>query len=158
MIPLRDRPEIPVSYGIETADEGMLDWEQVSAAINNTATYWISTVRANGEPHLIPNWGGWDGTKLHIEGGDDTLWARNLARSSAIRVGADHDGVQTIIHGTAVKGEAESFDVVAANYTSKYPYTPADPDFWIITPKTVLAWDISEFAKTPTRFRFEEAS
>ncbi|MBT8208747.1 MAG: pyridoxamine 5'-phosphate oxidase [Acidimicrobiia bacterium] len=158
MSPLRDRPAIPASYGIETSEEGMLSWEQVRAAIDGTKTYWISTVRADGEPHLIPNWGGWDGSKLHIEGGDDTLWARNLAHNGAVRVGADNDSIQVIIHGTALNGHAEAFDVVAANYASKYPYTPADPDFWIITPTKVLAWDISEFAKSPTRFRFEEAS
>lgn len=158
MTPERDRPAIPESYGIETSEDGMLSWEQANAAITNTTTYWISTVRADGEPHLIPNWGGWDGARLHIEGGDDTLWARNLARNGAVRVGADHDGIQLIIHGSAVKGQSSDFETVAANYTSKYSYTPADPDFWIITPHRILAWDISEFAKTPTRFRFEEAS
>lgn len=155
----RDRPDIPKSYGIEDSPEGMLEWSAVSAAIGASKTYWISTVRGKFASHLIPIWGGWDGKNVHIEGGDDTMWARNLAEHGNVSVGADHEGMQAILHGTAAKGTAARFDLIVENYSSKYPYTPIDPEFWIIQPKTVLAWEtttMTSFATTPTRFRFEE--
>ena len=157
----RDRPDIPASYGIETGDAGLLEWDRVDAALAATVTYWISTTRRSGTPHLIPIWGGWDGSALHVEGGEDTVWARSLAHQPSVAAGADHDGLQIILGGTAEHRDADDVETVAANYASKYPYRPEAHPFWVITPRTVLAWDtgsIEAFARTPTRFHFEEES
>lgn len=159
-LPMRDRPGIPESYGIATGEEGMLEWFSVDAALAATSHYWISTVRANGEPHLIPIWGGWAHNRLHIEGGDDTLWFRNLMRSPRVAVGCDHEGMQIILYGMASYGPVDGFEAVADNYEAKYPYRPEAKDMWEIAPSTVLAWvtaTVNDFATSPTRFRFEEA-
>ena len=160
MEPLRDRPAIPDSYGIAAGSDGMLDWLAVEAALIATSHYWVSTVRSDGEPHLIPIWGGWANGRLHIEGGHDTLWYRNLARSPKVAVGADRDGMQIIVNGVAALGPIEDFEPVADSYDAKYPYRPEPKDMWTISPTTVLAWvtaTVEDFANTPTRFRFEEA-
>jgi len=157
--PTRDRPDIPESYGIASAEEGMLDWHTVDAALAATSHYWVSTVSKDGDPHLIPIWGGWVRNRLHIEGGDDTRWFRNLTRSPRVAVGADHQGMQIIVYGTASYGPVAGFDDVADNYEAKYPYRPEPKDQWVIAPSTVLAWvtaTIDDFASTPTRFHFEE--
>lgn len=157
--PRRDRPRIPESYGIADGIEGMLDWFTVEAALAATSHYWVSTVSANGEPHLIPIWGGWAQGRLHIEGGPDTLWYRNLVRSPKVSVGADHQGMQVIVNGTASLGPVDGFDFVADNYDAKYPYRPEPKDMWIVSPAIVLAWvtaTVDDFANTPTRFHFEE--
>lgn len=156
-----DRPDIPASYGIADGREGLLDWERVDGALATATVYWISAVRPSGAPHLIPIWGGWDGSALHIEGGDDTVWAKALAHQPKVAAGADQDGLQIIVHGVAGKEDAADVDAVAANYASKYPYRPDPHPFWVIRPRTVLAWDTSsvdDFARTPTRFHFEEES
>ena len=156
----RDRPDIPESYGISTEEDGLLEWEDVSSSLAAASTYWVATSRANGLPHLIPIWGGWAHERLHIEGGDDTLWHRNLTRSDAVSVGADHEGMQMIIYGKAHLGPVEDHTAVADNFAGKYPYRPDPRDMWIISPHRVLAWStatMDTFGTTPTRFWLEDA-
>lgn len=159
--PRRDRPAFPTSYGIATGGEGMLDWERVDRALRTAATYWVSTTRADGTPHLIPIWGAWTGAHLYIEGGDDTVWARNLDRSPFVSVGADGDRLQIIARGPAARTlpVVDRFETIADSYAAKYPYRPELHAFWEIRPRTVLAWEVSSvesFAATPTRFHLEE--
>jgi hypothetical protein len=159
--PRRDRPQIPAAYGIATGDAGMLEWEVVSAALAATTIYWVTSVRNDGTPHLIPIWGGWADDHLYIEGGDDTLWARNLTRRPTTAVGADSAGMQIIVRGTVATNTPDNrtFAALADNYGSKYEYRPEPHDFFRISPATVLAWEMSSidsFASTPTRFSFEE--
>ena len=159
MIPIGvDRPQFPPDYGISPGPEGLLDWAEVDAALASTRTYWVSTVRANGLPHITPIWGAWVGGELFIEGGADTLWATNLARSSAVSVGADQGSIQMIVRGTATHTHvlAALRSRIADGYDAKYPYRPEGEEFWSIRPGTVLAWTMDHFATSPTRFHFEE--
>lgn len=155
--PTRDRPGIPPSYGIAASDRGLLEWEEVSEAFGATPNYWVATTHTDGSPHLIPIWGGWANTRLHIEGGDDTLWYRNLERDPRTQVGADHDDLQIMLRGTAWLGRVDDWTPVEDNYVAKYPYRPEAKEMWQITPTSVLAWrtdTIDAFATTPTRFSF----
>lgn len=160
--PRRDRPDIPSTYGIAAGSDGLLDWPVVDAAIAAAATYWLSTTRPSGEPHITPIWGAWTGRRLYVEGGDDTRWARNLGANPAISVGVDHREMQIVVRGRAalVEPDTERFEAVAAGYAAKYPYRPEEPHpFWEVSPSSILAWDtstIDSFATTPTRFQFEE--
>lgn len=157
--PRRDRPRFPADYGISRAEEGMLEWSRVDAALAATPVFWVSTVRPDGAPHLTPIWGGWDGAAIHIEGGDTTVWARALAHDARVAVGADHDGLQITLNGRAAKEVPAHFERVAGNYAAKYPYRPQPGPMWVIWPRTILAWDVTsieEFARTPTRFWLEE--
>lgn len=139
----------------------MLDWPRVDRALSEAATFWVSTVRQGGMPHLIPIWGAWTGHRLYIEGGDDTIWARNLDRTHVVSVGADHADLQIIARGSAARTvpEPDRFTAIADTYAAKYPYRPELDTFWEIRPRSVLAWEISSvesFATTPTRFHLEE--
>ena len=158
--PSRDRPDIPASYGIATDEKGLLTWEEVSRSFGAAINYWVSMTRADSAPHLVPIWGGWADRQLHIEGGDDTLWHRTLARDPRTRVGADHEGMQIILDGKATLGPVDNWQAVAENYAAKYPYRPDPKDMWKIRPASMMAWrthTIDAFASTPTRFTFEDA-
>ena len=157
---IRQRPAIPSTYGIARGTEGMLEWGRVAGVLRDARIYWVSTTRADGTPHLIPIWGAWVDDAAYIEGGDETLWARNLAAGSAVHVGIDHDGVQVMVRGRATKREVDSATQtsIADVYAAKHPYRPEGHAFWEIRPWTVLAWDtgtIDSFAATPTEFVFE---
>lgn len=158
----RDRPRFPTGYGIEAGPEGLLEWERVESALAGAIIYWMSTVLPDGDPHLVPIWGAWTATRLYVEGGDDTRWARNLAHRPTLTVGVDHDHLQAMVSGQA-RSTIVSDDLhlrIADGYESKYPYRPRlGGRFWEVTPRRVLAWDTSDlnsFGSTPTRFSFEE--
>ena len=157
--PVRDRPDIPASYGTSGEDEGLLSWEEVSQSFGVAATYWVSMTRGDAGPHLIPIWGGWANEHLHIEGGDDTLWHRALTREPRTHVGADHEGMQIILSGVATIGPVEPWEPVAENFAAKYPYQPDPKDMWRISPAFLMAWrtdTMDAFGVTPTRSTFEE--
>ncbi|MGA9595263.1 MAG: pyridoxamine 5'-phosphate oxidase family protein [Acidimicrobiia bacterium] len=156
----RRRPGIPESYGVASGEEGMLLWDDVSAALAAASVYWVSTVGQDGGPHLIPLWGAWVQDLAFIEGGDDTRWARNLTDGDGrLHVGIDHEGMQVMVRGVAsavtVAGAMQT--VIADGYEDKYPYRPEGSRFWRITPEHVLAWKtdtIEAFGSSPTQFVF----
>jgi hypothetical protein len=156
----RRRPGIPIEYGIDTDDAGMLDWDDVAAALASAEVYWVSTVHPSGAPHLIPIWGAFTDAAAYIEGGDMTRWARNLAEGDGrVHIGADHDGMQVMVRGAAVQTTVspETQAAIADGYEAKYPYRPSGADFWMVTPDNVLAWmtnDLEAFGSTPTQFDF----
>jgi hypothetical protein len=158
----RRRPGIPADYGVSQAEEGMLEWGDVAAALQEASVFWIATTRPDGAPHLIPIWGAWVGTAGYIEGGPHTRWARNLVSGSAVHLGVDHAGLQVMVRGGAAQEEVDATlqSAIADGYEAKYPYRPEGSDFWAIRPGTVLAWSTSSlesFGSTPTEFVFEEA-
>jgi hypothetical protein len=160
MLVTRCRPRIPESYGIARDDDGMLDWAEVTGTLASSPLFWVSTVTPIGGPHLIPIWGAWVREAAYIEGGDDTLWARNLAEGDGrVHLGIDHDGTQVMVRGTAalVDVSVDLQRVVADAYERKYPYRPAGSRFTRISPSRVLAWrtdTVEAFGATPTQFNF----
>jgi len=156
----RRRPGIPKSYGIDQDEDGMLDWNVVTAALVAAPVYWVASVKPDGGPHLIPIWGAWVKDAAFIEGGDDTRWARNLSRGDGrVHVSVDHDAVQVMVRGaaTAIDVDAETRAEIADQYEAKYPYRPEGTRFWRVEPQAVLAWrvdTIESFAATPTQFDF----
>lgn len=156
----RRRPGIPIEYGISQDDEGMLDWPDVAAALGAATIFWLSTVRPDGSPHLVPIWGVFVDDAAYFEGGDMTRWARNLAEGDgSIHIGVDHDGMQAMVRGTAawVEVDPEPQTRIADAYDAKYPYRPEGHVFWRLAPDSVVAWrvnDPQEFAATPTQFDF----
>jgi hypothetical protein len=160
----RRRPGIPRSYGISEDEQGMLGWDAVTGALVAAPVYWVSTVRPDGLPHLIPIWGAWAEDAVFIEGGDETRWARNLTEGDGrVDVGVDSDGMQVMVRGVAAKVEVadDTQTAIADGYEAKYPYRPDKNHFWRIAPTSVLAWRVDPmeaFASTPTQFDFESPS
>jgi len=156
----RRRPGIPTEYGIDTDEAGMLDWDDVAAALASAEVYWVSTVHPSGGPHLIPIWGAFIGNAAYIEGGEMTRWARNITEGDGrVHIGADHAGMQLMVRGAASHTTVapQTQTAIADAYEAKYPYRPTGTEFWKVTPASVLAWmtnDIEAFGSTPTQFDF----
>ena len=51
-------PHMP-GYGVLPAEEGrgLLPFEWASERLVRSRSYWVSTVRPDGRPHLMPVWG-----------------------------------------------------------------------------------------------------
>lgn len=158
MEPIRERPIAPADYGYSKKPEGMLSWDEVAAALAAARVYFLSTVSPDGGPHTTPIWGAWVGHDLYFEGGEDTRWSKNLLLDARMSFGAEAGGFHISGKGTVERAKAGGiFPKVVANYASKYEYKPQQDDFRRLTPRVIIALNMSsleQFATTPTRFRF----
>ncbi|WP_369367904.1 PPOX class F420-dependent oxidoreductase [Streptomyces sp. CG4] len=69
----------------------MTDEEWRAFVSNGTRTGKLSTVRADGSPHVAPIWFLLDGDELVFNTGKDTVKGRNLARDGRIALCVDDD-------------------------------------------------------------------
>lgn len=158
--PIRERPDAPAGYGYSKKPEGMLTWSEVESALATANVYFLSTIGSDSGPHTTPIWGAWVGHHLYFEGGDNTRWSKNLATDPRLSFGVDAEGLHISGKGTVERAKAgDSFKKVTANYASKYSYKPKQDDFRKLSPKVVIALNMSSmeaFANSPTRFRFPQ--
>ncbi|MFE7115241.1 PPOX class F420-dependent oxidoreductase [Streptomyces sp. NPDC057654] len=77
----------------------------------STRTAKVSTVRADGSPHIAPVWFLLDGDDLVFNTGADTVKGRNLARDSRISICVDDD--RPPFSFVTLQGRAELIDDLA---------------------------------------------
>src|SRR5262245_41360090 len=84
---------------------GATAWDDTTAALARAELYWITTVRADGRPHVTPLIGAWHDGALHFCTGLEEQKARNLEanRSVALTTGVNTwaDGLDVVVEGTA---------------------------------------------------------
>jgi nitroimidazol reductase NimA-like FMN-containing flavoprotein (pyridoxamine 5'-phosphate oxidase superfamily) len=148
-----------------------LPWPEVQDRLAAAGTYWVTTVRADGRPHITPLFAVWDEGALHFCTGPTEQKARNLetSRHVALTTGtsATDEGVDIVVEGTAEPVHDEDrlrrlSDLWAAKYGEEWRFDVRDGDFaheagtanvYAVAPDKVLA-----FGKAPyshTSFRFE---
>src|SRR5689334_11926021 len=84
---------------------------------------WLSTVRPNGRPHLVPIWFWWDGEALLIFSKPNAQKIRNLRFCPDVMLAlgdADEDFDVGLLHGTAELLDRPTRDVVPAAHLAKY--------------------------------------
>ncbi|MFE6967953.1 pyridoxamine 5'-phosphate oxidase family protein [Isoptericola sp. NPDC057653] len=144
-------------------------WGEVEAALVGATGYQLTTVRADGRPHVTPLVGLWTGEAFVFCTGPDEQKARNLGRGPHAAVtlgsGAWDDGLDVVVEGAAerVTGGPELrrlADAFRAKYGSAWDFENDDESFdpqgqralvYRVVPAKVLA-----FAKSPhgqTTFR-----
>ena len=139
-----------------------VSWQQVSDALAAAELYWLTTVRADGRPHITPLVGAWVDDGFVFCTGPEEQKARNLEHSTAVAVTTGNntwkDGLDVIVEGTAqrVTGKAvlaPLADTYREKYQGDWDFTPADEGFghdghiahvFRVAPVKVLA-----FAKSP---------
>ncbi|MFE7404707.1 pyridoxamine 5'-phosphate oxidase family protein [Isoptericola sp. NPDC057559] len=144
-------------------------WGEVEAALVGATGYQLTTVRADGRPHVTPLVGLWTGEAFVFCTGPDEQKARNLGHGPHTAVtlgsGAWDDGLDVVVEGAAerVTGGPELrrlADAFRAKYGSAWDFENDDESFdpqgqralvYRVVPAKVLA-----FAKSPhgqTTFR-----
>jgi nitroimidazol reductase NimA-like FMN-containing flavoprotein (pyridoxamine 5'-phosphate oxidase superfamily) len=81
-------------------------WRQVEEAVTAAATFWLSTARPGGRPHVTPLLAVWDGRALHFCTGPEERKARNLwaDRRCVLTTGCHTlDGLDVVVEGDAVR-------------------------------------------------------
>ena len=100
-------------------------WEDTLEAIKQAEIFWISTVRADGRPHVTPLVAVWLDDALHFSTGPDEQKARNLAGNPqvALTTGTNTwaQGLDVVVEGAAVRvTDAAVLGRLAAAIEDKY--------------------------------------
>src|SRR4051812_21397151 len=98
-------PETALDTRFSDPDAEPTDWQETRRAIEAAELFWISTVRADGRPHVTPLVAVWLDDALHFSTGPTEQKAANLAGNPRVVLttgcnGWDH-GIDVTIEGPA---------------------------------------------------------
>jgi len=145
-------------------------WGETLGAITQAEIFWISTVRADGRPHVTPLVAVWLDDALHFSTGPDEQKALNLARNPhvALTTGANdwQGGLDVVVEGEATRvTDAQQLDRLAAAWAQKWDgrwrYEVSEDGFrhdvgtalvFAVRPMKVLAFTKGGFSHTRHRF------
>ena len=160
--------ELDARYGDPQATP--MSWPDAVAALDTAELFWLSTVRADGRPHVTPLLAVWHEGALHFCTGADEQKARNLRLnpqcSLTTGVNVRRGGVDLVVDGHAVRiTDEDRLRPLAERWEEKYGeewiFQVRDGAFFAeghsalvyeVAPTTAYA-----FAKAPysqTRYRF----
>ena len=125
--------------------------------LSNTQNYFLSTVRIDGRPHVMPIWGVWVGGGFYFSTGKSSVKARNLAKNASCVLcpgGADE---AVILEGTVEKVTSGTIlKKFGAAYIAKYNFdvSTMNEPVYVIHPRVVFGQIEKTFTKTATRWTF----
>ena len=161
--PKISRPKLPKGYADNPAS--YVDWEWVAEQMTVSKNYWLSSVRPDGRPHVVPRWGVFIDNKFFYDGSPKTLHARNIMKNPYVSLHLESGDQVVMMEGiseAAEKPTSEFANQLAEAISGKYSddgYSPK-PDQWdegglyVFTPRQCIAWTV--FYENPTKFIFEE--
>jgi nitroimidazol reductase NimA-like FMN-containing flavoprotein (pyridoxamine 5'-phosphate oxidase superfamily) len=156
----RDRPEMPVGYGLAPVEAGgLLLWAWAEERLAGSRNYWICTTRTDGRPHAAPVWGVWLENALYFGTDSQSTKAKNVAVNPAVAAHLESGDEVVIIEGQAEpitltpELVARLDEVYLAKYNMKLSEAGEVAAILRLTPHTVLAWLETDFPNTATRWR-----
>lgn len=113
---------------------------------------WLSTVRPDGRPHLVPVWFLWDGSIVLIFSQPNTQKMRNLRQNTNVALALESNGDGSDV--VTLEGKAELLthnDVTSSHpaYIEKYGEDIKDLN---LTPEAMMQSYSQAIRITPTRF------
>lgn len=146
-------------------------WPATQDELASAELFWLSTVRADGRPHVTPLVAVWALDQLHFTTGDTEQKAANLrANPHVILTTGCNDwrtGIDVVVEGIAQRATDQSvLDTVAKAFLPKWDgdwaYTTEDGKFlhpggfqvelYSVTPTKVFAFAKDPFGHTVHRF------
>ena len=120
-------PEPSAKLDPRFSDEGVdpTPWPDAARVLEQAELYWLSTVRADGRPHVTPLIGVADGGAMHFCTGLREQKAHNLEHNPrvALTTGCNKwaEGLDVVVEGTAVRlTDRDDLQRIADAYESKY--------------------------------------
>ena len=119
-------------------EAGATSWADTAAALERAELYWITTVRADGRPHVTPLIGVWHDGALHFCTGLGEQKARNLSGNPHVALTTGRNdwakGLDVVVEGTAVRvadrAELQRLaDAIEAKYGSVWHFDVVDGGF-----------------------------
>ena len=144
----------------------LLAWSWVSARMDESTNYWITSV-APGMPSSRPVWGIWLDPYLLF--GTGSKIARNIAADPRVQVNLESGDEVVLIEGHATRlDDRAMIKTYVARYRTKYNWEIAEDDegLFIVRPIRVLAWIVdgtgldggAAFSNSATEWRVEQAA
>jgi hypothetical protein len=148
-----------------------ITWDETERAIESAELFWLTTVRADGRPHVTPLVAVWADGQLHFTTGSNEQKSANLrANSNVILTTGRNDwqgGIDIVLEGKAREGAKERVldDVSQAfrvKWDGRWEYEARDGKFFhpdgfevqlfSVTPTKVLAFAKGPFGHTAHKF------
>jgi general stress protein 26 len=100
-------------------------WPEAARVLEQAELYWLSTVRADGRPHVTPLIGVADGGAMHFCTGLREQKAHNLERNAHVALTTGNNtwaaGLDVVLEGTAVRLTGrDDMQRIADAYEAKY--------------------------------------
>ena len=162
MEPTADRPFMP-GYGVFGPNEGtgLLPWSWAVERLGASRDFWLSTVRPDGRPHVMPVWACWYDGSLWFSSSVGSRKARNLAAGwAAVATGSTTEPVvvEGVVTVASDPAEIEAFALATnAKYEVAYPvafYDPAVNATFRLRPTVAFGLVTADFPGSPTRWTF----
>lgn len=169
---MKSDPTAEVDSRFSDPEAGPTPWADAKDVLEQAELYWLTTVRADGRPHVTPLIGAWENGVVHFCTGLREQKARNLEHSGQVALTTGNNtwarGLDVVVEGTAVRvvdhdALQRLADAYEAKYGSAWHFDVGDGVFrtregdaavFRIEPTKVLA-----FAKDPhgqTTYRFAD--
>jgi general stress protein 26 len=145
-------------------------WADTHRVITEAELFWISTVRADGRPHVTPIPAVWDDAALHFCTGAAEQKAVNVARNPHCLLTTGNNlwkkGLDVVVEGEAVRVTDEQrlqrlADAWENKYNGDWHFDVANHAFqgdggealvFAVAPSKILAFAKGNFAQTRYRF------
>src|SRR6185295_5192416 len=125
--PKASRPHMP-GYGMPSGTKGLLTWAWAEERLLASHNYYLTTVRPDGTPHVMPLWGIWVDWRLYFSTGAKSVKARNLAANAACVICTDNAAEAVVMEGTASPlNDAARLEAISPHYARKYKSFTLDP-------------------------------
>lgn len=100
-------------------------WVDAEQELSRAELYWITTVRADGRPHVTPLVGVWHDGAAHFTTGPEEQKARNLEHHQQVALTTGTNtwaaGMDLVVEGTASRvTDAAQLQAVSDAYVAKY--------------------------------------
>jgi PPOX class probable F420-dependent enzyme len=125
---------------------------RIDRMLRSESIVWVSTVSADGTPHLVPIWFSWDGASLLIASKPHAKKVRNLRSNPTVMLALgepDDDFDVAMIEGIAELPDEPAATVLPAAHLDKYRRQMAAIG---LTPEEFLATYSQVIRIRPTRF------
>ena len=148
-------------------------WAEVTDVLDLAELYWLSTVRADGRPHVTPLIGVWHDSAMHFTTGPREQKYRNLVHSPKVALTTGNNtwaaGLDVVVEGVAVRVTDNArlqriADAIEAKYGGVWHFDVGDGVFGdgerTAAVFRIEAAKVMAFAKDPhghTTFRFDGA-
>ncbi|MFJ9677238.1 pyridoxamine 5'-phosphate oxidase family protein [Streptomyces sp. NPDC101194] len=160
--------ELDTRYSHESATA--CPWSTAQELLTGAETYWLSTVRPDGRPHVTPLIGVWSGHALYFSTGASERKGRNLAANPEVVLTTGENslsrGFDVVVEGRAERvTDEDRLNRLAAAWESKYGpqwhFDVQDGTFrhaghvalvFEVSPRTVFGFGKHPFSQTRWRF------
>ena len=119
------KPTTQIDKRFSDAEAGPTPWSDAEAALEQAELYWITTVRADGRPHVTPLVGVFHDGAAHFATGLQEQKARNLEHNERVALTTGNntwaEGLDVVVEGTVVRvTDRDELQRLADAYEAKY--------------------------------------